>query len=343
MNFKKFFTGSLAALAGLSLLTTPLVNAQEKTQVDELKVQFVPSRDPQEILTETEPLADLLTQELANLGYEVGKVDISVGTNYEATGEALAAGTVDIGFIPGGTYVLYDDGAEVILTATRDGLSIDSEDPKEWNENKPTEQTEDQVTYYRGLILAGPSEKGRELADKINKGEQLTWDDINSANWSVMGTSSPAGYIYPSLWMRENFDGKTLSDLQKAVQSDSYASAFARLASGQVDVLVTFADARIDYADQWQGEFGGKNDIWTDVDVIGVTKGMMNDTISVSKNSKTLTPELVEAIQQAMINIGNTPEGKEVIDVYTHKGYVEANPEDYDVEREAQKLLREMN
>ncbi|MGX7106624.1 phosphate/phosphite/phosphonate ABC transporter substrate-binding protein [Hutsoniella sourekii] len=343
MNFKKFFTGSLAALAGLSLLTTPLVSAQEKTQVDELKVQFVPSRDPQEILTETEPLADLLTQELANLGYEVGKVDISVGTNYEATGEALAAGTVDIGFIPGGTYVLYDDGAEVILTATRDGLSIDSEDPKEWNENKPTEQTEDQVTYYRGLILAGPSEKGRELADKINKGEQLTWDDINSANWSVMGTSSPAGYIYPSLWMRENFDGKTLSDLQKAVQSDSYASAFARLASGQVDVLVTFADARIDYADQWQGEFGGKNDIWTDVDVIGVTKGMMNDTISVSKNSKTLTPELVEAIQQAMINIGNTPEGKEVIDVYTHKGYVEANPEDYDVEREAQKLLREMN
>ena len=53
-----------------------------------------------------------------------------------------------------------------------------------------------------------------------------------------MGTSSPAGYIYPALWLQDHYS-KGISDLSSAVQSDSYASAFARLASGQVDVLVT--------------------------------------------------------------------------------------------------------
>src|SRR5690625_5195406 len=105
-------------------------NAQEEEAtnkaIDKLSVGFVPSREPDEIITATEPLKDLLIEELATLGYDIGEVDISVGTSYEAVGEALSAGTMDIGLIPGGTYVLYDDGAEVVLTATRAGLSIDS-------------------------------------------------------------------------------------------------------------------------------------------------------------------------------------------------------------------------
>lgn len=118
---------------------------------------------------------------MANLGYDIGEVDITVGTNYEAVGESLSAGTSDIGLIPGGTYVLYDDGAEVVLTATRAGLSVDSDDPKEWNDNKPTEASDEQATGYRALIIAGPSEKGQELAQKVNNGEELTFEDVNSA------------------------------------------------------------------------------------------------------------------------------------------------------------------
>ena len=94
--------------------------------IETLKVAFVPSREPQEIITATEPLKQLLKDELAKEGYDVGEVEITVGTTYEAVGEGLEAGTIDVGLIPGGTYVLYDDGAEVILTATRDGLSKDS-------------------------------------------------------------------------------------------------------------------------------------------------------------------------------------------------------------------------
>ena len=106
--------------------------------IETLKVAFVPSREPQEIITATEPLKQLLKDELAKEGYDVGEVEITVGTTYEAVGEGLEAGTIDVGLIPGGTYVLYDDGAEVILTATRDGLSKDSDNAKDWNDGQPT-------------------------------------------------------------------------------------------------------------------------------------------------------------------------------------------------------------
>ena len=185
-------------------------------KIDTLKVAFVPSREPQEIITVTEPLKEMLKNELAALGYEVGEVEITVGTTYEAVGEGLEAGTIDVGLIPGGTYVLYDDGAEVILTATRDGLSKDSDNAKDWNDGQPTEASDRQAVSYRALFIAGPSEKGKELQDKVNAGEELTWEDLDGANWSVMGTSSPAGYIYPALWLQDHY-GKGISDLSSAV------------------------------------------------------------------------------------------------------------------------------
>lgn len=316
-------------------------NKTDDHKIETLRVAFVPSREPDEIITATEPLKELLKSELTKLGWTVDNVEITVGTTYEAVGEGLVAGTIDVGVIPGGTYVLYDDGAEVILTATRNGLNKDYDDAKDWNDGTPTEASERQAVSYRALIVAGPSEKGQELVAKVNSGEELTWEDIDSANWSVMGTSSPAGYIYPALWLQDRY-GKGISDLSSAVQADSYASAFARLASGQIDVLVTYADARRDYEERWNSEFGRTESIWDETGLIGVTAPIYNDTISVSKNSKIMSDELIEALQEAFINIGNTDEGKEVIAIYSHNGYQKAQSADYDNERAAQKLIQEL-
>lgn len=316
--------------------------AEENQQISKLTISFVPSREPEEIITATEPLKDMLTSELATLGYDVAEVDITVGTSYEAVGEALSAGTADVGLIPGGTYVLYDDGCDVLLTATRDGLSIDSDSAKDWNDQAPTQPSENQATSYRALMIAGPSEKGQELAAKVNAGEELTWEDVDSANWSVMGSSSPAGYIYPSLWLQENY-GTNITQLSHAVQSDSYGSAFARLASGQVDVLCTYADARRDYEEKWNSEYAMENSIWEDTAVVGVTPAIYNDTISVSKTSPIMDDEFKAALADAFINIGNTEEGKEVIAIYGHNGYQLAQSSDYDSERAAQDMIRELN
>lgn len=315
--------------------------APELKEIEELKVSFVPSKDPEQIITATDPLKDLLKTQLETEGYKVANVTIDVGTTYEAVGEALAAGTTDIGFIPGGTYALYDDGADVILTATRAGLSNDSDSPKDWNDNKPTDPTDQQATYYRSLVIAGPSEKGKALAEKVNAGEALTWEDLDSANWAVMSTSSSAGYIYPTLWLQNNYN-KSITDLSHVVTSDSYGSSFARLAGEQVDIIVGYADARRDYVDKWTTEFNRTASIWDETNVIGVTQGIYNDTISVSKNSDLMDDDFKAALQKAFIAIGQSDKGKEVIAVYSHEGYQEAKSEDYDNERKAQEIIKSL-
>ena len=331
----------LALLSVLVLSISMLVGCGSKTaDNDELVVYFVPSRDPAEIQKATKPLAEMLKAELSKLGYDFEKVRIEVGTSFEAVGEALSSGTAQVGFIPGGTYVLYDDGVDVALTATRFGLNHDSENPADWN-TAPTENTNNKVKYYRSLIIAGPSEKGQKLAAKINNGEKLTLDDIQGATWGVSSnTTSPAGYIYPSLWLQENF-GISITDLKSKVALDNYATSLSQLASGQIDVMVTYADARLDYVDQWNSNFGRTASIWDETNVIGVTDGIYNDTISVTKDAS-MTSELKEAIQQAFINIGNTEEGQKIISIYSHKGYEIGNSSDYDAEREAQKLIKSM-
>lgn len=274
---KKFFALLLALVMALGLLA----GCGDKTdgdntgdtdgakKIETLKVAFVPSREPEEIITVTEPLKQMLKDELAKQGYEVGDVEITVGTTYEAVGEGLEAGTIDVGLIPGGTYVLYDDGAEVILTATRDGLSKDSDNAKDWNDGQPTEASDKQAVSYRALFIAGPSDKGQEL--------------------------------------------------------------------------VTYADARRDYAERWNTEFSREGSIWEETGVIGVTAPIYNDTISVSKNSEIMDADLIAALQQAFINIGNTDAGKEVIAIYSHNGYQVAQASDYDNERAAQKLIQELS
>ena len=331
----------LALLSVLVLSMSMLVGCGSKTaDNDELVVYFVPSRDPAEIQKATKPLAEMLKAELSKLGYDFEKVRIEVGTSFEAVGEALSSGTAQVGFIPGGTYVLYDDGVDVALTATRFGLNHDSENPADWN-TAPTENTNNKVKYYRSLVIAGPSEKGQELAAKVNNGEKLTLEDIQSATWGVSSnTTSPAGYIYPSLWLQENF-GISITDLKSKVALDNYATSLSQLASGQIDVMVTYADARLDYAEQWNSNFGRTASIWDETNVIGVTDGIYNDTISVTKDAS-MTSELKEAIQQAFINIGNTEEGQEIISIYSHKGYEIGNNSDYDAERKAQELIKSM-
>ena len=317
---------------------------------EKLTLEFVPSKDADVIIAGTANLPELVKAEMANLGYDIDEVEITVGTNYDATGEAMSAGTIDIGWLPGGTYALYSDDTEVILTATRNGLSNDSTNPADWNgEANKTLKDGPQVTFYRSLIYAAPTEYGKQLAAKVNAGEALTWEDLDGATWAVQKTSSSAGYIYPTLWLMENY-GKKISDLSNVMPLDSgYGTAFSYAAAEQVDIIVCYADGRNDYEASWnlpvdqQDETGkqgmGREDsIWNELNVIGVTEGIYNDTVAISRESQFYTPELKEALQNCFINIINTEEGKAIFDVYSHAGYAVAQDSDYDGARAALEL-----
>ncbi len=346
----------LAALLLVAILTLGCFSAMaEPVKMDKLTFQFVPSKDADVIITGTKNLPELVKAEMLNQGYDIGEVEISVGTNYNATGEAMAAGTIDVGWLPGGTYAIFSETKEVdvILTATRAGLSNDSTDPTTWNglENK-TLPTDEQVKFYRSLIYATPSAYGRELAAKVAAGEKLTWEDLDKANWHVGNTTSSAGYIYPTMWLMDNYDGKKLSDLSHTVQLSSYADAFAQAAAEQLDVILCYADGRRDYELAWniatdsadetgKAGMGREASIWDELTVIGVTEGIYNDTVAVTTAKPEIyNPEFIAALQNALINIINTPEGAEIFSVYSHTGYAVATDADYDGARVAQSLVQ---
>ncbi|MBQ0001139.1 MAG: PhnD/SsuA/transferrin family substrate-binding protein [Clostridiales bacterium] len=351
MKHSKLF----ATIAAAAMTTTLFggVACQAAEHFDKMTLEFVPSKDADVIIAGTANLPDLVKAEMANLGYEIDEVDITVGTNYDATGEAMAAGTIDLGWLPGGTYALFSDDTEVLLTATRAGLSNDSTNPADWNgDENATQKNGPQVTYYRSLIYATPSEYGKQLAEKVNNGEELTWEDLDGANWAVQKTSSSAGYIYPTMWLMENYDGKKISDLTNVTTLDSgYGTAFSYAAAESVDIIVCYADGRNDYEESWQlatdtqdstGKqgMGRSESIWNEMNVIGVTEGIYNDTVAISKSSPFYTDELKAAIQDCFINIIETEEGKAIFDVYSHAGYAKAVDSDYDGARAAIEAVR---
>ena len=346
---KKFVALLLAALVVIGCTAS----LAEPAKMEKLTLQFVPSKDADVIITGTKNLPELLKAALSEEGYDVGEIDISVGTSYEATGEAMAAGTIDLGWLPGGTYALYSDEVDVILTATRDGLSNDSTDPRTWNgDANKTLPTDQQVTFYRALVYAGPSAYGKELAAKVNAGEELTWEELNKANWAVLKSSSSAGYIYPTMWLMANYDGKKLTDLTNVITLSGYGESFAQAAAEGVDIIVCYADGRRDYEDAWmlptnqqdatgKAGMGRTESIWNELSVIGVTDGIYNDTVSITKaNDAVYNPEFIQAIQNALINVINTEEGKEIFSVYSHAGYAMATDADYEGARIALKVVQ---
>ena len=310
--------------------------------IESLKIAFSPYADADQITTATEPLEALLKAKLREKGYDVQNIDMTVGTSYTAVGEALSAGSADLGFISGGNYVLFSDDCDVLLTALRYAINKDSENPADWNDGTIEENTDDMTTYYRCIVLAGPTEKGQELLNKVNNGEELTWDDLNSATWAVLNPTSASGYIYPSLWLQEHY-GKGISDLDHVVECDSHTTSVARLAAGQVDVMVSYGHIRIKNAPIWESEFGGTAPMVEQTGVIGVTEGIYNDMIAYSKTSDTMADEdFRQAVGESFIELAETEEGQEIFSVFSQVGYTWGSDSDYDGERDAQALLKSM-
>lgn len=359
MNFKKLSVSllAMAMLAGCgsssASATASAASATDgsasKGSIDVLKMQFVPSRDAETILQGTSKLPELLKEQMAKRGYDIGDIEITVGagSDYNVTGEALASGSVDVAWLPASTYANYSDDTTLALTATRDALSNDSEDPKTWNgeANATTRIAGQPVTYYRGLMYAGPSENGRKIAAKVEAGEEITWDDLNSCSWAVASTTSSSGYIFPTLWLMKNYDGKTLADLAHTTQL-SYPQAFAQAAAETIDIVLCYADGRMDYEDDWtrpttetddsgnQG-FGRSASIYDEMSVFAVTDPIYNDTVCLTKNPAAghevvATDDFLSAFQDSMIEIAGTDEGKEIISVYSHTGYLKGDPANYE-------------
>ena len=148
------------------------------------------------------------------------------------------------------------------------------------------------------------------------------------------------------MWLMNNYDGKKITDLSSVVTL-GYADAFAQAAAEQVDIITCYADGRRDYEAAWnipsdsadetgKAGMGREDSIWNELNVIGVTDGIYNDTVAVTTaNPAVYNPEFINALQTALINIINTEEGAAIFSVYSHAGYALATDADYDGARAA--------
>ncbi|MDC0558848.1 PhnD/SsuA/transferrin family substrate-binding protein [Candidatus Izimaplasma bacterium] len=281
-------------------------------ELTELNVVFVPSRDAAEILEATEPLAELLKAELNALGYNFETINVTVSADYAAAAEAAKAGTADVVFLPGGTYVTYSDGLVPILAAARDSLTKDFTDPALWNDGLPTENISGSkdATTYRSIIIAGQSTLGRALADKVNAGTALTWDDIKDAAFCTGGATSSASYVYPNLWLSENFN-MSIDDMPNAVNAGGYGASVAQIEAETCDIAALYGDARM------HNPFA-TGDIFALTDVIAVTVPIANDGIQVGGH---INVKLAEALQIAFMNLINDPANEAIFDIYSHSAY----------------------
>ncbi len=364
---KKILVILLSFLMVFSMVGCGDKTKKEDKHIEKLTVAFVPSKDADVILEAAggnaelgyRSLAQIIIDGLAERGYTVDEVEVSVGTSYAAVGEGMVSGTIDIGLIPASTYVLYSDGVELLVEALRygvageDGVVIDPAlgiDP--WNAGKTTD-AKGMATGYASLIYVNiTTEIGMNLYEKAQAGT-LTWEDVNAANWYVCSSTSSAGYVYPSLWLNNTFgegagnDKRTVVNLEHVTPDGSYAVMMESLLTGGCDITVGYADVRKDTASTTAFEAAypelaaeGKT-VWDIIKVIAVSEYIMNDTVSVTKNNPdVMTEDLIKALQEVFIELGNTDEGRAAVKPYSHMGYQVGKDSDYDSTRRANALFK---
>jgi phosphonate transport system substrate-binding protein len=266
-----------------------------------INMAFVPSADSQKVLASGQPLADLLTA-ATNLNFKV-----SVPTSYVAVVEAMGSGQVDVGWLAPFAYVLAHDknGSQVILTALRQGSK----------------------SYRSQFIVRADS--GIENIEQL-RGKKFAFVDPASAS----------GFLFPNAKLAEmGLDYRTF--FSDTIFAGGHDKVVIAVYNKQVDGGATFGNS-IDTgpptdARTLPGVQTALPDVMTAVKPIATTDPIPNDTVSVSSR---LDPALVKLITDGLLYVQTTPEGKKALsDLYQIDGLAPGNDADYDVLRQAAKVL----
>ncbi|WP_077306934.1 phosphate/phosphite/phosphonate ABC transporter substrate-binding protein [Terribacillus halophilus] len=298
-----FLAAGLLSACGSDDSSAEGSGSDSKNELEELRVQFVPSQNAETLEAKAEPLEGLLKEELGI------PVDVSVSTNYNTIVEAMASDQVDVGFLPPTAYALAHEkgAADVILQSQRYGVNPEDGSP-----------TDELVDYYLAQFVV---KKDSDI-------ESL--EDLEGKSIAVQDVTSSAGYVWPA----GALDGAGLdiqSDLTPTIVKGHDAGIVSVL-NGDTDAAVTFQDAR----NVVKGDYPS---VFEDTKVIATTEKIPNDTIAVTPD---MSDEWKEKITDAFINIGKDPEGLEIIrEVYSHEGYVESEDSNFDIVREYQKFAEQ--
>jgi phosphonate transport system substrate-binding protein len=345
---KKLFSVFMLILVAVSLFACK----QEEGDPTTLYVQFVPSSSiDTAMLTKLRDLETILEDELLDAGFEINVV-ITIGTTYQAVVEAMDSGTVHVGFLTAQQYAFatltYPEKFNVLLTSVRRAYEaqLDAQGNQLSNEawianvNAPGYNAAYHATVmtssYPSMLLVR-----NEDYDAWKDGGWI--EQIKGKTVGTQSTTSGSGYVYPTMLLQENglkFVSGTPNAANGEVKSQTiggHQNSVLALLNNEVDAVFTFLDARLHATayNAWIEANPGKTP-FSETKVVALSPQIYNDTITTVAS---LSDELRDAIADAFIAALGYEAGAAALEIYQHTGYLKADDEDYEGEREVWKFL----
>lgn len=243
-----------------------------KQKIEMITVGIAAVAIPSDILVASEPFSAELRSYLFDKGYDVANLKVKVFETHADLRTALENQEVDIAYLPSTQYLRVIDKTQYIASVTRPHLDMKT-DLATYNQATQSDKPIANLAYRNALIYTGPSAYGKELYQKFLNNEVITWIDLNVASWCHVVVTDLEGYIYPSLWLVDNYERRMGELFNHSLEERGYDDVVKSLASESCDVGVGPSLLRYDYASLWNTEdYGGQGNIFDAIKVIGVTR-----------------------------------------------------------------------
>lgn len=306
------------------------------TKVESLKVVISPTISDEIFLKYQDTFTDSFKSELLKNGYDVADVSIERATsNIQAT-EMIVTKYADIGFLSKLSYFENrEKDLDVLLTQLEYSYNLPLEDLSVWNDKEQLDTNKVLMDRHYAGIYLGSSPKGLELYQKFSTGEPLTWIDLNSAKWCHILVTSQEGYIYPSLWLIDNYSRRIAEVFEHELVVKGYPELMLKLANKECDIVVGPDSLREQYETLWQKSvenegFGQSSSIYNEVKIIGITSPILHDPVVYSTLNETLDEDFVSTIKKSLISLTEAEEKNPLLEAMEIKGFSELSKEEYE-------------
>ncbi|MEX2541496.1 MAG: phosphate/phosphite/phosphonate ABC transporter substrate-binding protein [Trueperaceae bacterium] len=151
-----------------------------------------------------------------------------------------------------------------------------------------------------------------------------SFEDLRGKSIAFVEPGSTSGYQFPYVFLKNEHGIDPNTDMDP-INAGSHDAAVLAVYNGDVDVSTTFNDARTAI----EGDYP---DVMDKLCVLGYTRDIPNDGVVVRPD---LDDDLKQQIQQALIEIAETEEGKALTDeLFNVTGFAPIDPSAYDVVRD---------
>lgn len=239
-------------------------------------------------------IADTVEPLADRLTEELGvSVRGEVMTNYTALVEAMGNDQVHIGFIPAFGYVLATDRY-------------------------------DNIEAILKSIRHGSSTYKAQYTVRVDSGIESI-EDLEGKIWTFPDLASTSGFLYPAAQLMDDYGVENVEDFfSDMIQAGSHDNAIITVLEGDADVATTFDDARTAVEDDYP-------EVMDELEVLGYTTEIPNDTISINTN---LPQSFTDQVISVFLSFNDDEEMITIMDeVYNWTGIDTASDSDYDVVR----------